>query len=201
MKNRAVRRVLSSVGNTFLKLALPNGTRTYNRRDWRGTADKALEMSTQNGHCGDEFTALMHEQRGKHEICLQRSAEYLNWRYVNNPLTSYEIVTARLHGKLKGYAVWTKAEEDATVVDLFGDNNPAIVKALLAEVIARLTNCGVMTVSLSLTESHPWLSWCTEMGFRARDSVPMICIPGTVLGDSIDVRRAKWFLTHGDRDS
>ena len=54
MKNRAARRVVSSVGNTFLKLALPNGQ-----------ADKTLEMSIQNGPCGDEFTALMHEQRGE----------------------------------------------------------------------------------------------------------------------------------------
>jgi len=188
--NPAARRVFSSVANAFLKIALPNGT-----------ADKTLEMSTQKEPCGDEFTALMHEQRGKFEICLQRSAEYLNWRYVNNPLTSYEIITARRHGKLKGYVVWTKSEEDAAVVDLFGENNPAIVKTLLAEVVARLTNCGVMTVSLWLTESHPWLSWCSEMGFRARDSVPMVCIPGTVLGGSIDVRSAKWFLMQGDRDS
>jgi hypothetical protein len=188
--NPAAQRVVRSIGNAFLKMGLPERT-----------MDETLQMSIQNGPCGEEFTSLMREQRGKYEICLQRSAQYLTWRYVNNPLTSYEIITARRHGKLKGYAVWTQAEEDAMVVDLFGENNPAIVKALLTEVVARLTSCGVMTVSLWLNESHPWLSWCSEMGFRTRDSVPIICIPGAVLDDSVDVRSAKWFLMQGDRDS
>jgi len=189
MKNRAARRVVSSVGNTFLKISLPKG------------ADKTLQMSIQNGPCGDEFTALMHEQRGKQGICLQRSAEYLNWRYVNNPLTSYEVITARLHGKLKGYAVWTQAEEDATVVDLFGENNPAIVKTLLAEVVVRLRNSGVMTVSLWLNESHPWLSLFSEMGFRVRDSVPLMIIPSKTFARKIDPQLAGWYLMQGDRDS
>ena len=178
MKNRAARRVVSSVGNTFLKMGLPK------------EADKTLEMSIQNGPCGDEFTALMHEQREKLEICLQRSAEYLNWRYVSNPLASYEIVTARLQGKLKGYAVWTQGEEDATVVDLFGENNPAIVKTLLAEVVVHLRNSGVMTVSLWLNESHPWLSLFSEMGFRLRDSVPLMIIPSKTFARKIDSQLA-----------
>ena len=143
----------------------------------------------------------MHEQRGKQEICLQRSAEYLNWRYVNNPLTSYEIITARLHGKLKGYTVWTQAGEDATVVDLFGENNPAIVKALLAEIVARLRNSGVMTFSLWLNESHPWLSLFSEMGFRLRDSVPLMIIPSKTFARKIDPQLTGWYLMQGDRDS
>ena len=186
IKTPVAQRVISSVGNAFVKMGLPNET-----------VDKTLEMSIQNGHCGEEFTALMHEQRGMLEICLQRSAEYLNWRYVNNPLAKYEIVTARRHGKLKGYAVWTQEGEDASVVDLFGEHNQEIVKALLADIIARLTTRGVATLSLWLNELHPWLSWCSEMGFRARDSVPMVCIPGP----SVDLRRANWFLMQGDRDS
>ncbi len=83
------------------------------------------------------------------------------------------------------------------MVDLFGENNPAIVRALLAEVVVRLRNSGVTTVSLWLSESHPWLSLFSEMGFRLRDSVPMVCIPGP----SVDLRGANWFLMQGDRDS
>ena len=187
--NSAAQRVVRSVGNTFLKMSLPKGT------------DETLQMAIHNGPCGEEFTALMHEQRGKQEICLQRSAEYLNWRYVNNPLTSYEIITARLHGKLKGYTVWTQAEEDATVVDLFGENNPAIVKALLAEIVVRLRNSGVMTVSLWLNESHPWLSLFSEMGFRLRDSVPLMIIPSKAFARKIDPQLTGWYLMQGDRDS
>jgi hypothetical protein len=190
IKNPAAQRALSSVGNAFLKLWLS-----------KMETDKNLEMVVQNPPCGEEFTLLAEEQRRNFELSLKRSAEYLNWRYVKNPLTMYEIITARRHGKLKGYAVWTRAGEAASVVDLFGENNPAMVNALIAKVLARLKNSDVATLSLWLSDSHPWLSWCSEMAFRTRESVPIVCVPGAALGSSVDVRNTKWFLMQGDRDS
>jgi GNAT superfamily N-acetyltransferase len=189
IKNPAAQGLMSSVGNTLLRMCLP-----------KGAAD-SVEISIQNGVCGEEFTALMHDQRGKFKVCLQRSAAYLNWRYVNNPLASYEIVTVRRPGRLEGFAVLTIAGEDAAVVDLFGENNQAIVKSLLAGVVARVTDCGAMTLSIWLNESHPWFRWCSEMGFRVRDSVPVVSLPGLSFGDAVDMRRANWFLMQGDRES
>jgi len=190
IKNPAVQRVASSVGNAFLKLWLS-----------KMQTDKNLEVAVQNTSCGEEFTLLAEEQHRNFELSLKRSAEYLNWRYVKNPLTMYEIITARRHGKLKGYAVWTRAGEAASVVDLFGENNREIVKALIAAVIVRLKNLDVATLSLWLSDSHPWMSWCSEIGFRARDTVPMVCVPGAAFSSSVDVRNTKWFLMQGDRDS
>jgi hypothetical protein len=190
IKYPAAQRFLSSAGNVLLSLG-----------SLKRISDKAVEISVQNDACGKEFTALMHEQRGQLPIYLQRSAAYLNWRYVNNPLASYEIMTARRHGELKGYAVWTQTGEDAAVVDLFAENNQAIVTALLAELVARLASCGVMTLSMWLNESHPWVPWCSEMGFRVRDGVPLVRLPGPSVRNTVDLRSAQWFLMQGDRDS
>jgi hypothetical protein len=125
----------------------------------------------------------------------------LNWRYVSYPLASYEIMTARQHGKLKGYVIWTHAGEEASVVDLFGHNDSAMVRALLAGVIGRLTTRGVTTLSVWLSESHPWIPACSEMGFRARDFLPLICVPGPAGVNLAGVKTTKWFIMHGDRDS
>jgi hypothetical protein len=190
IRNRAAQRVLSSVGNAVLKMSLP-----------KVPEDNALDVSVQSGPCGEEFTALSEPQGWKLRIFLKRSAEYLNWRYVNNPLSSYEIITARRHGKLKGYAVWTEAGQDGSVVDLFGEDNPAIVKALLAGVVGRLTDRGVMTLSIWLNELHPWLSWCLEMGFGVRESAPIVCLPRPSIETPDGVRSATWFLMQGDRDN
>ena len=187
---RVAHRAIATVGNAFLKFA-----------STKIPVDPSVELSTHGEPCGKEFSDLADRQGSRLGISLKRSAEYLNWRYLKNPLASYEIITARRYGKLNGYAVWTQSGEDASVVDLFGENNPVIVKTLLSEVVTRLTNSDVTTVSLWLNEWHPWLTWCSEMGFRARDSVPMICIPGSALGNSVNVRSAKWFLMQGDRDS
>lgn len=183
-------RPVAAMGNTLLKL-MPA----------KVVADRSLEVALHQGACGDEFSILAREQCSRLGICLLRSAEYLNWRYVNNPLADYEFITARRRGGLKGYAVWTQAGEDASVVDLFGENDPGIVKGLLAESIARLTKRGVMTLSVWLNESHPWLSWCSEMGFRVRDSAPIICTPAQSLAKTEGLRSSRWFLMQGDRDS
>ena len=186
----AAERVVSAVGNTLLRFVSANTAR-----------DESVELHHHQGLCGEEFTILADEQRGRTGMCIQRSAEYLNWRYVNNPLTHYGFVTARRHGTLKGYAVWTETGKDAFVVDLFGEHDAAVVRGLLGAVVSYLIERGVMTLSAWLNNSHPWLSWYSEMGFRERDSIPMVCIPGPVIGNSVDVRSAKWFLMQGDRDS
>jgi hypothetical protein len=186
----AAEQVISTAGNTLLRLVSANIV-----------PDRSVELHRHQGSCGEEFTMLAEEQRGRNGMCIQRSAEYLNWRYVNNPLTQHKFLTARQHGILKGYAVWTQAGNDAFVVDLFGENNPAIVKGLLSEVVSYLTERGVMTLSVWLNDSHPWLPWYSEMGFRSRESIPMVCIPGSGIGNLVSLRSAKWFLMQGDRDS
>lgn len=183
-------RALTAVGNTLLKYA-----------PTRVMPDQSLEIAVHEGPCDEEFSILAREQGGRLGICLQRSAEYLNWRYVNNPLARYEFITARRRGSLKGYAIWTQAGEDASVVDLFGENDPAIVKGLLAEICGHLTRCGVMTLSVWLNELHLWLSWCSEMGFRVRESAPVVCIPARSLGKAVNLSSKRWFLMQGDRDS
>ena len=87
------------------------------------------------------------------------------------------------------------------MVDLFGENDAAIVKGLLSEIVSTLRNCGVMTLSVWLNDHHPWLSWYGEMGFHVRDSAPIVCVPSQSFANVVDLRGGKWFLMQGDRDS
>jgi hypothetical protein len=116
-------------------------------------------------------------------------------------LARYETITARRHGELEGYAIWMEAGEDAWVIDLFGENDPAIAKGLLSEIVATLRRRAVMTLSVWLNDNHPWLSWYTEMGFRVRESAPIVCVPSPSFANAGDSQAAKWFLMQGDRDS
>ena len=185
-----VTRAVSMLGNSVL------GAMPVTR-----ASDSSVEVSTYQGHFGEEFSILAERLRGRLGICIQRSAEYLNWRYEDNPLERYETIAARRHGELEGYAIWTEAGEDACVIDLFGENDPAIVKGLLSEIVATLRRRAVMTLSVWLNDNHPWLSWYTEMGFRVRDSAPIVCVPSPAFANVVDLRAGKWFLMQGDRDS
>ena len=190
VKNAAAQRVVASVGNALLKRASP-----------RAGADKSLEVAVHAQFCGEEFTVLAQEQRGRFGLCLDRSAEYLNWRYLSNPLARHEIVTARRKGLLVGYIVWTHAGEDAAIVDLFGENDSRMVTRLVAEITTLAQARGLMTLSVLLNESHRWLSVFCEMGFRLRDSVPVVIIPSKTFPHKIDPQLTGWYLMQGDRDS
>jgi hypothetical protein len=190
IQSPAAQRVVASVGNTFLKVASP-----------RAKVDEAWEIGIQQGACGEEFTALAEGQRGKFRLCLQRSASYLNWRYLENPLACHEIITARRGGRLIGYVVWTHAEEDASIVDIFGDEDPQMVRRLVTEVTVLARERGMMTLSVSLNESHPWRSLFSEVGFHLRDSAPLMIIPSRSFVGEIDPQLTGWYLMQGDRDS
>jgi len=190
IQNRAAQRAAASVGNVLLKIMSP-----------RAKADGALEIAIQQSPCGEEFTALAQEQRGKWGICLARSAAYLNWRYVENPLAHHEIITARRNGRLVDYIVWTQAGEDATIVDLFGEKDTRTMRRLIAEVVNLAHQHGVITLSVCMNEFYPWRFLFSEMGFRLRDSAPVVIIPSKTFQHKIDPQLTGWYLMQGDRDS
>jgi len=190
IKNPAARWLGIAVVNTLLKIASS-----------RVNAEESLELSLHAQPCGKEFTVLAKEQCAKFGICLQRSAAYLNWRYIENPLARYEIVTARRDGRLVGYIVWTQAGGDASIVDLFAEEDPKMVTQLIDEVTALAEKSGVETLSVSINEAHPWHSLFSEMGFRLRDSAPVVIIPSKTFQHKIDPQLTGWYLMQGDRDS
>jgi hypothetical protein len=143
----------------------------------------------------------MHELQGRVGICIQRSAEYLNWRYVRNPVADHEIITARKNGRLLGYVVWTQKEDDALIVDLFAQAEIGIVRRLLAEVVALAQKRSVMTLSASVNESHPWLGVFSELGFHVRESAPVVVVPSKTFAQKLEPQLTGWYLMQGDRDS
>lgn len=183
-------RAVATVGNMFLK-ALPRPHPT----------DSSVELSLHQGLYDEDFSNLAKRLRGRFDVCIQRSTEYLNWRYVRNPLAVHECITARRDGQLVGYAVFSQEGQDAMLVDLFGEEDPMVTKGLVNDVADRMAKRGVMTLSVWLSDGHPWLSLYTDMGFRVRDSAPIVWVPSPSFANTVDLRTAKWFLMQGDRDS
>ena len=124
--------------------------------------------------CGGEFTDLARLIADRHGVCVQRSAEYLNWRYLANTYCAYEIMTARGNGKLLGYAVIGQNGKECIIADVFGIDSPAIIMRLVKEVVALCHARGVHAVSIPLAESHPWIGLFRGLGFCDRESKPMV---------------------------
>jgi len=190
VESRLMRKGVTIAGNALLSLF--HGPPRPNVR---------LDIAAHDGRCQQEFTDLAQEINGRYGICIQRSADYLNWRYLDCPLFKFEMLTARRDGTLVGYLVYTVGEEDGVLVDLFGHQETSAIGALVDRAVSILKDRGVQTVSAPLLNSHPWFDLLRGRGFRGRESGPVIAYRS--LQDAIrpDTSETSWFLMLGDRDS
>lgn len=150
---------------------------------------------------GEEFTLAARQWAPRMGNCGDRSAEYLNWRFLQHPQRRYHFLTARKDGRLCGYLIYHWAGEDAAIVDLLAEEEQ-ISKALVVETIALTRSCGVHTLSAPLLGSHSSGKIFEDCGFQPRESSPVV-----VLGLPWNASQAAgqiadhWYLMHGDRES
>jgi GNAT superfamily N-acetyltransferase len=189
-KHPAVVRWLSAAGNRLLALS-----------DQRPRNRERLMISLQKGECGEEFSALAQAVGRRYAACVQRSAEYLNWRYLADTRCDHEVLTAHRDGMLLAYVVFATHGEDTTLVDLFGLEDHAVITSLVGSMVDLLRERGIVTVSAPVFESHPWLSLLQGLGFKTREASPVIVYgPPRSGANSSTWKGQTWFLMHGDRD-
>jgi len=180
---------LASIANHLLEL-----------NDWRRRPAKSIDVSRHDGTYGAEFSTLARQIGGRYGVTVQRTAEYLNWRYLTNPIERHEVVTARVHGTLRGWAAFTDDGENGTLVDIFGAFEPELVGALVSAIVHTLRRRGVVTVSVPLSTSHPVAGVLRGLGFQDRERHPLVIYPvpqsGFTTGSAVS-----WCLMDGDRDS
>lgn len=188
---RGPARWLSGVGNASLALI-----------DRRRRARSGADIGVHDGAYGVEFSALAARIRGGGGVRVQRTAEYLNWRYRGSPGHRHETLVARRGGVLCGYVVFAQEGEDATLVDLVGDDDRPVLEMLVHGAVDLLRVRGVMTLSAPVSAAHPLIDVLQSLGFRARERGPLVVYTGDRRGqDAATLDAAGWCLTHGDRDS
>lgn len=99
-------------------------------RNLRLKEDTSLTFELHERRCEEEFTCLAENLRDSYGPCVRRSADYLNWRYLENPYCNLRMITARRGGRLVGFAVFAQTDEAGVIVDLFGKNDPPFCAVL-----------------------------------------------------------------------
>jgi hypothetical protein len=186
--NRAISRSLSAVANLFLA-----------PRRAQGRSASGLEVSLHASPLGREFTELNRQMANPKVVMVERSAEYLSWRYLANPVHRYEVLTARQADRMVGYAVFRQDDRTMTLVDVFPDPRGATTTDLVQGAVRVAWRRGLEAVDISLLESSPWISCLKEAGFKQRETLPVVVYAprdGTQVGTEMN-----WFLSDGDRDS
>lgn len=189
VRSKEVARSLGAVANIALA-----------RRGWKG-APNSCELVLQEGPCGEEFSAFDRQTRERPGLSTARTAEYLNWRYLANPLVSHTILTARRNGTLIGYAVFTRQADDAAIVDLNSIEDSAVIARLLAGVVDLVRPQNIATVSLCAADSHPWGAVFARAGFRRREASAVIVHAPCPNSSSSFLSSSGWHMLQGERDS
>ena len=189
VKSQTVSRHLGAVASVFLA-----------PRQWMRPAASAVEVALHPAHFGDEFTELWQQRARAHAVMIERSAEYLNWRYRANPVHRHEVITARQAGRLAGYAVVRQDGEVMTLVDVFPDGDTPIIAELIHRALVLARQRGLAASSVSLLESSSWIPTLRRAGYRERDARQVVVYASEKAWPEIVDERA-WHLLDGDRDS
>jgi Acetyltransferase (GNAT) domain len=172
--------------------------------DWKDTLRASNGGWTIAEHlrdCDEEFTQLARAVGSRYGTCIERSAEYLNWRYLRHPSVHHQILTARCGGELKGYVVFACTEKDATIVDLFGFSDTPMWTALVTGVVRSLRARMVMNVSFPALATNPWAGLLPKWGFHPRESSPVVVYASGKVAEPKESAASSWFLVDGDRES
>jgi hypothetical protein len=189
VRSKHLAKALGGIGNVILKT-----------RGWKGKS-AACEIARQEGPCGEEFTVLDRELGSKGGVRAEKTAEFLNWRFLGRSNPAHEIFTARREGSFIGYVVLRNEREDARIVDFASLEGPDVIAALLDAAVNRLRECGAKTANLAAADSHPCSKVFEQAGFSRRETSPVIVVVRNNAGVSTDCFQTNCYLMEGDRDS
>jgi len=188
--NGPAARGLAAVANLALRV-----------RDTRLTRSPMWTVRCETERCGPEFTRASEQWAARMDICPARTAEYLNWRFLDHPLRQHLLLTARKGNKLGGFLVLHVAGEDAATVDFLAENDSA-AQALLVEAVAIARDQKAETISAPFLPRHPASKLLEACDFHPRESFPLIFLTlplqhqhGQASGSE------RWHITQGDRES
>ncbi|MBI3756939.1 MAG: GNAT family N-acetyltransferase [Deltaproteobacteria bacterium] len=179
---------VSIVGNAALNIWL---------RRWQTTT--GLEIAQHEGAFGDEFSVL-DEQRKNEGIHNRRAAADLNWRYRDDPLHTYQVLTARRSGELVGFVVLSLTPPNAQLVDLCVVGHTATALPLLdaAAEVARTAGAEILQALIAERPSETALLQAAQ--FRCREEAVQVvayCPPRSTARSVSDDRR-QWAFHYAD---
>lgn len=166
-------------------------------RLWRRRGARAgdFEIAAHESRFGDEFTALDREVGESNGIRGCRDAARLNWRYRDDPLQSYDVLTARRKGELIASLVFSISGANIRIVDLFGKENPAAAVALL-DALAQQHERSCQNVEAYLSEENELATALVEAHFHRRSVAAHVVAyaePGSAMAAFLN-GRPRWAL-------
>jgi len=198
----------NAVGGNFFATTLARAANPLLQAwSWRGNLahrnGAAVRLQTEN-RFGDEYDALFEGAAKNHPVISERSAQFLAWRFSQNPLhRDWRIFRLEAENRLRGYAVVDFTGDGARILDFLVEDQAGDLGTLLIGVIRELRPKGICSVSVRANDHNPILSLLRSFGPTSLDTVNSgIAIHASAdESDRIVLNDSNWFMTQADRDN
>jgi hypothetical protein len=127
------------------------------------------EIALHEGRFGDEFTDLDRHVSSSNSIRSSRTAADLNWRFRDDPLHKYVVLTARRRGELAGFLIASAVGDDTYVIDLFGEPLEKVGAALVEALAQRERRTATQSLHALATDRGRLAGVFLNSSFRERE--------------------------------
>lgn len=158
---------------------------------------------------GPEMDEFWKKLRDRFPFMIERTSDYLNWRYLDHPSAGYEafyLTDGKNNSKILGMAVVRTVDLQyrlASVGELFTlEWNSELACHLLGQILSYLRKKKVAIVASWLLSHSPFLKAYRAAGFRLRSRhQPLIAISpdGSISHKDLGILE-NWYITSGDYD-
>jgi len=161
-------------------------------------------VTQHHSELGEEFVFLAQQLSTSYDCFSRRTAEYLNWRYIRNPLRRHIVLACWQEGELVGYAIVSQEDNGAGSIQEIVCLPQEGLWQWLALTAARFLRKAGSRVA------YFWCSPCKSIpapirgaGFHLRDFAPVMVYHSGSAGESAKLipQPTRWLLMNGDRDS
>jgi hypothetical protein len=165
------------------------------------TADCELQQIEDFAALELDLQRINESYQSSDQLFRNRTAEFLNWRFLHNPRRQYIALGAFANGQLKAFAVYHIEKNHLDIDDLWAAvDDQSYLLSLLAELmrIARMKSLHLITF---IAHSHLWKTTLQTASFRWRDDGHLfsVYINHTELNKFKNVEH--WLLTSVDTHS
>jgi len=179
------------------------GVRMRDRRlTSQGETDVVIRQVARFDHAVDELWSAL---SSRFRAAVQRTSDYLNWKYVLQPYMDYELFTAARAGRVCGYVILRRArppESDSGVIaDLLAPpEDTVVIRSLLAFAVEHFKQLNA-TFVVAATSVREYEDVMSALGFRPTGILTPLLFGGgdTSVGTTGRVSGG-WLLGRGDHD-
>lgn len=186
--------VLAGIANVFPPL---QWSARFSSKQWRLCLQSEKRF-------GNEFDDLFARVAARHAVINVRDAEFLDWRFVQNPLVrDFQIYRFEREGKLCGYAIIGIENNAARVLDYLIDGDVRVLRSLLVHLMRAMRARRIPTLAVRGMDASEAVREARRLGFWFQDrkdaGVAVYAAKSSPLAALLHDERS-WFMTQADRD-